>query len=158
MKKIILSFVLVFSFLTVSYAQDYRTGIGLRGGFANGITLKHFVSESSAFEFLFASRWRGVEITALYEIHNRAFHQERLNWYYGIGAHVGFWNGDYTYKYWGERGVDYSVFGIDGILGIEYNFVEAPFNIGIDWKPAYNLVGHSGFWYDGGALSVRYIF
>jgi len=35
---------------------------------------------------------------------------------------------------------------------------EVPFNISIDWKPAYNLWGYSGFWADGGALSIRYIF
>ena len=33
----ILLSVLLFSF---SYAQDYKTGIGLRGGFASGITIK----------------------------------------------------------------------------------------------------------------------
>ena len=158
MKKIILSFVLVFSLVTLSYAQDYRTGIGLRGGFTNGLTVKHFVSDKTAFEFLFASRWRGIEITALYEIHGRAFQTDRLNWYYGIGGHVGFWDGDNTYKYWGDQGNSYTVIGIDGILGIEYNFREVPFNISLDWKPAYNLVGYSGFWADGGAVSIRYIF
>jgi hypothetical protein len=158
MKKIIMIILVVFCLASISYAQDYRTGIGLRGGFANGLTIKHFVSERTAFEFLFASRWRGLEITGLYEIHNIAFHEERLHWYYGIGAHVGFWNGDYTYKYWGDRGTTYTVVGIDAILGIEYNVREAPFNIGLDWKPAFNLVGYSGFWADGGALSIRYIF
>jgi hypothetical protein len=158
MKKIIMSFAVMFCLVAASYAQDYSTGIGLRGGFANGLTIKHFVSERTAFEFLFASRWRGLEITGLYEIHNIAFHEERLHWYYGLGAHVGFWNGDYTNKYWGEPGTSYTVIGIDGILGIEYNFREAPFNIGIDWKPAFNLVGYSGFWADGGAISIRYIF
>lgn len=158
MKIFIVSLLLVFSMFSASYAQDYRTGIGLRGGFANGLTIKHFVSDKNAFEFLFASRWRGLEITGLYEFHNQAFQTNRLNWYYGIGAHVGFWNGDYTNKYWGEPGNNYTVVGLDGILGIEYNFIEAPFNISLDWKPAFNLVGYTGFWGDGGAISVRYIF
>jgi len=48
--------------------------------------------------------------------------------------------------------------GIDFILGLENNFKEIPFNISIDWKPAYNLTGYSGFWADGGAISIRYIF
>jgi hypothetical protein len=54
--------------------------------------------------------------------------------------------------------MNYTVIGIDGILGIEYNFEEVPINIGVDWKPAFNLTGYSGFWGDGGALSIRYIF
>jgi len=158
MKKVLFTCLIVFGLVSVSLAQDYNTGIGLRGGFANGLTLKHFTGEKSAFEFLLASRWRGVEITVLYEIHNQAFNTERLKWYYGIGGHVGFWNGDYTNKYWGDPGTNYTVVGIDGILGLEYSFNEAPLNIGLDWKPAFNFVGYSGFWADGGALSIRFIF
>ncbi|HAX94627.1 MAG TPA: hypothetical protein DCY25_11950, partial [Bacteroidales bacterium] len=74
------------------------------------------------------------------------------------GGHIGFWNGDNTYDRWGDAGTNYTVIGIDGILGIEYNFEEVPINIGLDWKPAFNLTGYSGFWGDGGALSIRYIF
>jgi hypothetical protein len=158
MKKIVITCLIVFCLISVSNAQDYKTGIGFRGGLTNGLTVKHFTSEKSAFEFLLASRWRGFEITGLYEIHNQAFNTERLKWYYGFGAHVGFWNGDYTHGYWGDPGVSYTVIGIDGILGLEYSFKEVPINLGIDWKPALNLVGYSGFWADGGALSIRYIF
>jgi hypothetical protein len=158
MKKILMFCLVLFSLSSIVSAQDYRTGIGLRGGFANGLTIKHFTGEKSALEFLLASRWRGVEITVLYEIHNQAFDAERLKWYYGFGGHVGFWNGDYTNKYWGDPGTQYTVVGIDGILGLEYSFSEVPINIGLDWKPAFNLIGYSGFWADGGALSIRFIF
>jgi hypothetical protein len=158
MKKMIITCLFVFYLISISYAQDYNTGIGLRLGFNQGLTVKHFVGEKSAFEFLLATRWRGFEITGLYEIHNQFFNAERLNWYFGFGGHIGFWNGDYTYKRWGEEGRNYTVIGIDGILGLEYNFVEVPINIGLDWKPAYNISGYSGFWADGGALSIRYIF
>jgi hypothetical protein len=158
MKKIIMSSVFLFCLVAVSQAQDYNTGVGLRGGFESGLTVKHFTNEKTAFEFILASRWRGFEITGLYELHNQAFEVERLKWYVGFGAHVGFWNGDYTYRYWGDQGTNYTVVGIDGILGLEYSFSEAPINIGIDWKPAFNFVGYQGFWADGGALSIRYIF
>lgn len=156
MKKFVTTSLILFCLISFSYAQDYRTGIGLRGGFANGLTIKHFIGSTTAFEGIVASRWKGLELTGLFEFHNQAFHSERLNWYIGFGGHVGFWNGDNTN--WGTRGTDYTVVGIDGILGLEYNFVEIPFNIGIDWKPAFNFVGYSGFWADGGAISVRYIF
>ena len=81
-----------------------------------------------------------------------------MKWYFGVGGHIGFWNGDYTNHYWGEPGTTYTVVGIDGILGLEYSFSEIPINIGLDWKPAFNIVGYSGWWADGGALSIRYIF
>jgi hypothetical protein len=158
MKKIVITCFIVVCMFSVSFAQDYKTGIGLRGGFANGVTIKHFIGAKPAFEIILASRWRGLEITGLYEIHNQAFKTERLNWYFGFGGHVGFWNGDYTHRYWGDPGTNYTVIGIDGILGLEYNFSEIPINIGLDWKPAFNVVGYTGFWADGGALSIRYIF
>ena len=158
MKKLFITCLILFALVSVSLAQDYKTGIGFRGGFANGLTIKHFTSEKSAFEFLLASRWRGFEITGLYEVHYRAFDTERLKWYLGFGGHVGFWDGDYTYKYWGDQGKTYTVVGIDGILGLEYSFSEVPINLSLDWKPAFNFVGYSGFWADGGALSIRYIF
>jgi hypothetical protein len=158
MKKIGLSLLFALCLFFYGNAQDYNTGIGLRGGFASGLTIKHFVTSKAAFEGILASRWRGIEVTGLYEVHGRAFQTERMKWFIGFGAHVGFWNGDYTHKYWGEPGESYTVVGLDGILGLEYSFVEVPFNIGIDWKPAFNFYGYSGFWADGGALSIRYIF
>jgi len=142
--------------VALSSAQDYRTGIGFRGGFSQGLTLKHFVSNKAAIEGLLLTRWSGFGLVGLYEIHNQAFDVDRLRWYYGFGAHIGFWNGDYAS--WGTAGTSYAVFGLDGIIGIEYSFSEAPINLGIDWKPAVNLVGYPGFWADGGALSIRYIF
>jgi len=149
MRRFFLSVVLAFSIVALSCAQDYKTGIGLRAGFSNGITLKHFVSDSRAYEGLLASHWGGIDVTGLYEIHNQAFEVDRLNWYYGFGGHLGSYSGN---------SVSGTVIGIDGILGIEYTFTEAPINIGLDWKPAFNLIGNSAFWPEGGALSVRYVF
>jgi hypothetical protein len=156
MRRIVLTFILALSFAILASAQEYKTGVGLRGGFSNGLTIKHFVSEKAAFESLLSTRWQGFDITGLYEIHNQAFEVHHLNWYFGFGAHIGFWKGNNVP--WGDPNSSYTVIGIDGILGIEYSFSEAPINIGIDWKPAYNLIGYSGFWGDGGALSIRYIF
>jgi hypothetical protein len=156
MKKLIFV-LLVALFLTAkSNAQDYNTGIGLRGGFASGLTIKHFIKPTKAIEGIFDSRWHGFSVTGLYEIHARAFDTNRLNWYYGIGGHIGFW--DTKYKTWGDNTGNYTIIGIDGILGLEYNFEEIPINLSIDWKPSYNLSGYSGFWGDGGAISIRYIF
>ena len=152
MKKIIIVFFIGFCLTTYSAAQDYNTGIGLRGGFSSGLTLKHFIGSNSAVEGILSSRWRGFQITGLYEIHNSFFGAERLNWYFGGGAHIGFWDGDYAY--WGDQDYNYTVVGIDGILGLEYNFREIPFNLSLDWKPAYNFFGYSAFWVDGGTLSI----
>lgn len=104
-------------------------------------------------EGILETQWGGFDITGLYEIHNEAFAVEHLKWYYGFGAHLGSYPAGEAP--WGTAG---AVVGIDGILGLEYSFHEAPINIGIDWKPTFNLIGNQDFRGDGGALSIRYIF
>lgn len=155
MKRIFITLVITFFTLTSIFAQEYKTGIGVRAGNFSGLTIKHFNSHKAAIEGLLTTRWSGFQVALLYEVHNRAFDVDHLNWYYGGGAHLGFYNGSHTY--WGTYGTSYTVAGIDGILGIEYSFDEIPINIGIDWKPALNLIGYSGIWSEG-AFSIRYIF
>ena len=93
MKKRLLVLTIIISAATFSFAQDYTTGIGLRGGFSQGITVKHFISDVSAFEGLLSTKYRGFDVTALYELHRYdVFGKDRLNWYYGAGAHLGLWN------------------------------------------------------------------
>lgn len=156
MKKIVAIYFTVFCFFTISYAQDNFTSLGLRAGFANGITLKHFTAEKLAFEGILTNWKRGHELAGLYEIHNRIFTGKKLHWYIGLGAHLAFWDGDY--ERWGKLGTSYTVIGVDGIVGVEYTFDDIPINIGINWKPAYNVIGYPGYWGDSGAFSVRYIF
>ena len=139
-----------------SSAQDYNTAIGLRGGWHYGLTVKHFVNSTDALEILLVSAWRGFEVTGLYERHATAFGVSRLNWYYGAGAHIGSFRGG---PWFDEDGDDtHTVIGIDGIIGLEYNIGDIPFNISVDWKPELNLVGYSSFWGGDGALSLRYTF
>ena len=156
MKKTLIVSAIVLCFAIVSQAQDYKTGIGLRGGLYNGLTIKHFISEKSALEGLVATRWSGFEVTGLFEIHNPLANVDRLKWFYGIGGHIGFYDSDYTS--WGDPGTSYTVIGADLILGLEYSFSEVPVNLSLDWKPAFNIIGYSKFFGDGGALSIRYIF
>ncbi|WP_053179143.1 hypothetical protein [Sunxiuqinia dokdonensis] len=156
MKK--LFFGLVFGLLVSGglAAQDYNTAIGLRGGFESGLTVKHFIGGEAALEGILSTRWHGFNITGLYEIHNYPFAVEGLCWYYGFGGHLGFWDGYRSSRF--DEDKAYTVVGLDGILGLEYSFVEVPICLSLDWKPALNVIGHSGFWGDGGALSIRYAF
>ncbi|MCU0473931.1 MAG: hypothetical protein MUC93_11315 [Bacteroidales bacterium] len=151
MKKIVLSLVLTIFVLSFANAQDYKTAVGLRGGWGYGLTIKHFLGEKSAVEGLLSSRWSGFEITGLYEIHNPAFEVDRLKWFYGVGGHLG----SYGSSYLGGTGI---MIGVDGILGLDYSFTEFPINISVDWKPSFNIIGYSHFYPDGGAFSIRYTF
>ena len=158
MKKIFM-LITVLTF-TVSFSQaqvqDYNTSIGLRGGWDYGLTIKHFIENDTAFEGIIATKWKGYNITGLFEKHKNVFDLTSLNWYYGLGAHIGFWDGNNVK--WANDKESYKVIGVDGILGLELTIREIPVSISIDWKPAYNLIGYSGFWGDTGAFSVRYTF
>ena len=156
MRKSVIVLSLIIGLSGYAAAQDYNTGIGFRGGLFNGVTVKHFISKKGAIEGLLASRYKGFEITGIYEVHNPFVKTERLKWYYGVGGHLGFYNGDNTS--WNDDPGSYTSLGIDLILGIEYSFSEVPINIGLDWKPEFNLIGYSRFIGDGAALSVRFIF
>jgi hypothetical protein len=152
---LIISVVLMSIISTKAIAQNYDTSLGLRAGFSQGFTIKSFISDKAALEGIFSSRWRGFTVVGLYEIHNQAFDEPGLTWYYGAGAHLSTWNGRNVS--WVNDNDSYLAIGLDGIIGLEYTLADYPFNISLDWKPAFNLIGYSSFVGDAGALSIRYI-
>lgn len=143
---------------TATKAQDYKTAAGVRFGASNGITLKHFIKDDAALEGILAFRYRGFNFTGLYEKHfSSAFKVNRLNWYVGAGGNIGIIDRD-RYRWYDEKDEGTAVLlGIDGIIGIEYNFEEVPLNVSLDWKPMINLTGVY-FWGDEVGLSIRYTF
>lgn len=160
MKKFIYSLIL-FAFLAIgneTLAQGYNTGIGLRAGVGNGLTVKHFLNEKAALEGILHTRWRGLLLTGLYEVHNDIREVKGLRWFYGGGAHIGTWNANRGNQPWGDQSRSYTVIGLDGILGLDYKFQDAPINLSLDYKPAFNLTGYTGFWGDEVALSIRFTF
>lgn len=94
MKKFFITILLTFFAFLSTNAHDYKTGIGLQGGFAQGVTLKHFVSEKSALEGIIANHWEEFEVKGLYEIHRRALQVDRLNGHADFGSQVIFWDGN----------------------------------------------------------------
>jgi hypothetical protein len=155
MRRSILIIVLAIGFAITVSAQEYKTGLGIRAGNSLGFNIKHFQSKKVALEGILSTRWEGFDITGLYEVHGQAFDVEHLTWYYGGGLHIGFYKG--SDAYWGEPGTQYTVFGMDGILGMEYTFQEIPICLGLDWKPELNFTGYTGIWSEF-AFSVRYVF
>lgn len=146
-------------FTGVASAQHYGTALGARVGFFNGITVKHFIGGSNAIEGIGAFRWGGFALTGLYEWQKPFESVPGLDYFLGVGGHIGVWDNDRYYRYNHDRRAgNFTILGVDFIAGLEYTFREVPFNIGIDWKPAFNLVGDSHWWGDGAAISIRYVF
>jgi hypothetical protein len=154
MKKVIfLALVITFCSITLQ-AQEYRTAIGIRGGFYSGLTLKRFITDTNAFEAVVAAHYRGVLVAGMYQIHRQAFDAPGLYWYYGGGAFAGFYNR--ADNPWFDSGTgNFTTLGILGVFGLEYKIDEIPITIGIDITPAFNLFGNLNFWY-GSGLTLRY--
>jgi hypothetical protein len=98
----------------------------------------------------------GIILQGFTRYTGKAWDINRLNWFYGVGGHVGSYHGEEHRRYDNEE--QYWLFGIDGIIGMEYNFSEIPFNISLDWKPAIDVSGGFYPWGDEVAFSLRYIF
>jgi hypothetical protein len=156
MKKSVLILLFAAGISMAGFSQDYKTALGLRAGLPYGVTLKHFINKSNALEGILASRWSGLVITGLYENESWIGNYPALNWYWGFGAHAGFWdqgsNPNVNASFVGV------VIGVDAILGIEYTFDELPINLSLDLLPSLNVIGSTGWGGINGALSIRYVF
>jgi len=156
--KTLLLTAFLFALITTAGAQNYATAAGLRLGAFSGFTVKHFVSGTNSLEGIATFRWGGFALTGLYEWQKPIKGARNLDYFLGLGGHIGFWNNDSYYWYEDERNGSFAVIGVDFIAGLEYTFSDVPFNIGLDWKPAFNLIGDTHWWGDGAALSIRYTF
>ncbi len=158
MKKIILilGFIAVLSIPKVN-ATEYRTAFGVRGGFYSGLTLKHFMSGMDALEIVAATHHRGILLAGMYQRHAQAFDVPGLNWYFGGGGHLGFYDRRYSPWFGSHQTGNLSTLGVIGVVGIEYKIEEIPVTVGVDVTPAFNLIGHTGFWINSG-LVLRYTF
>lgn len=158
MKKTILIATVVFmAAVGTTKAQSYRTALGLRLGDPTGITLQHYMSGNSALEGIlgFGPYW--FTLTGLYEYHKPIASAPGLGWFIGFGAHIG--SIGHRYYYDGDKYYDNGfLFGLDGILGLDYTFAQAPINLSLDWKPAIELSPFAGFVPGEFGFSVRYTF
>ncbi len=156
MKRIFLLTVLVAMLTVTSAGQDYKTSLGLRAGLPYGLTVKHFLNKKNAVEGILASSYGGFVITGLYENEHWTGEYPGLNWFWGVGAHAGFWdagrNPNVNETYVG------SIVGADAIVGLEYTFDEIPLNLSLDLLPTFNLIGYTGWGGINGGLSIRYVF
>ncbi len=150
-------FVLIIALLTAGISvqsQKYTNSVGVRGTYAVGITGKHFFKGSCAIEGIVTFGYGGFNLTGLYEMHAPAFDVNRLYWYYGGGAHIG-QAGPAGHPFLDQE-EGKLLFGIDGIVGLEYDIEEIPLTISLDWKPVISFTGYGGgFW---GGFSFRYTF
>lgn len=162
MKKLMVIIPLLILFLIQLKAQDYTTAVGGRLGSPLSASIKHFITDNHALEAFVGTRgysyYRWTNISAAYQVHNALNSgdlPDELRWYYGFGGSVFFWSWDegfYRDRY------SSSTFGIQGYIGLDYEFENIPLNITLDWVPTFFLNGFgSGFGAGYGSVGVRYI-
>jgi hypothetical protein len=160
---IIFSFILA-SFLLISNksnAQDYKTAVGLKfGGYENGFSVKYFTMNNVALEGILGFRDHGAVVTGLYEIHQEAFGLPELKFYYGAGAHIGAVGSGVYQRFNGDNETyndAHILFGIDGVLGLEYIIPKSPIGISLDLNPRAELA--TGPFFDlAPGLGIKYTF
>lgn len=151
MKKIALLFSMLFilAFAQKAMAQDYKSAIGLRLGYPFGVTYKTFLNEKGALDLFVGTRYSGFTVGGMYQVHSPISDVAGLQWYWGVGALASF------YSYYDNEN-DTSI-GVNGAVGLDYKFADAPFNLSLDIMPAFMFGGY----YDGfeiwGGLSARYV-
>lgn len=160
MKKI-LFIVCIIIITTTVHAQkmamgsSYKTAIGVKV-YPGAISAKTFIKDDVALEGLLYFWNYGTRITGLYEIHGNINGVDGLKYYLGPGAHLGFWNNSWKDHYPGRS--DGVMFGVDGVIGLDYKITGAPINVSLDWQPSFNFVGYNYFEGGWGGLGVRYAF
>lgn len=158
MKKLLITLITGFALLTVSAdtakAQDYNNAIGGRFGSANGVSFKTALKKGAMLELIGNVRSNRntsyFNLTGLYEVYKPINGAQGLNFYYGGGATIG------SYK---VKGFDGEVYlSANGVLGLDYKFNDLPFNISLDWVPAFQIKPDTGFWGGDLGLGLRFTF
>lgn len=138
-------------------AQNYQTGIGARfGGLASGLTVKQFVSNTSAPDGIPGIGHKTLAVTGSCEMPVPVDESRLCKFYYGAYRHLGFFQNGGNCFYNDHRQYTISTFaGVDGIVGMEYTFKDSPVDIGPDFKPFIDFFNGSTVYFDGG-ISMRY--
>lgn len=161
MKKLtllILSLFFMMTCIATMDAQVYKSAIGARLGYPLSASYKTFMNENGAIEvyagFRGYSLYSWVSVSGAYQYHKPFPDVEGLQWYFGGGASVYFWN--YKSGFIGEQ--SNTGIGLQGYLGLDYKIKDVPLSLTIDWIPTVFVSGYlSGFGGGYGGLGVRYV-
>lgn len=154
MKKVIIVLVAV---LMGTMASAQIQDLGVRGAFGSG-----YGAELSAMWGMGGNRletdlgwtgddhWSYINLNCVYQWTWDL--GSDFGWFAGVGANVGLYSSDGAAGYNNGLGL-----GVLGQIGLEFNPSAIPFQFTLDFRPQWDIIGHSGFGY-GGALGIRYRF
>jgi hypothetical protein len=120
--------------------SSYTTAIGAKGYFAGGsiggISVKHFLTKTTAIEgnLIFGNNLTVVE--GLYAWHGAVNGAKGLQWYVGPGAWLG------STKRQGDSEL---YFAAKGTVGLDYKFTGAPISVALDVNPHLRFTQNTDF-------------
>ena len=144
MKKALIILGSLFTFYNVS-AQEI--GIRFGSGIGNNVAIDGIlaIGEYNRVHADLTFSGQGIGAAALWNFTFEPINDfPDLHWYMGAGpfAVIG----------------DNFDLGVAGEIGIEYQFLDIPLIIGLDWRPALEVIDHTSFSASGFGLNVRYQF
>ena len=151
MKQLIISFVLLICFSTISLSQSNKAGLGIIVGEPTGVTFKYWLDKTSAIDA--AAAWSftnpgAFHIHADYLLHSFNLFTVsgggRVPLYYGIGVRIKFVS-------------DNTRLGIRIPVGLEYIFPDRKFDLFLEVVPLLDIAPKTDFTLNA-ALGARYFF
>lgn len=149
----------------LSFSQDFNQAIGIRGGLSSGFEYRIYTDDAHSYKFLLSTRDNGIQVHAFKEFHQWDMFSftEQLVFFYGAGIHAGYKNWDEIHyqnnaSWYNSRTA--LIAGLDGLVGLEYVFYEAPVSIGFEVKPYFDILGREFFDIElfDFAFTVKYLF
>jgi len=155
-KLLVVMMVLAVAVAAFAQEKDTRMDAGIRLGVRYGVSGRMFMGDN-AIQALITMRNSGVILTGMYQWHKplEIGEIENLSWYFGGGAHVGY----YSLGDWVARN-DLAL-GIDAVAGVEYDLetlISFPLKVSLEYKPSFDILGGWAGSFADFALSAHYAF
>jgi hypothetical protein len=132
-----------------AFAQRSGVGAGIIAGEPTGITLKNWLSKTTAFDVAVAWSFDGPDDFHLhgdYLLHNFSVFKPRkglMPLYFGLGGRIKF--------------SDKTRVGLRGVIGVDYLFQSAPVDIFLEVAPIFDFTPDTDFSFNA-AIGFRYFF
>ena len=163
--KTIQKLVFALALLTSSYsfAQPYKSAIGVRVGYPAWINFdfKQNLGPHWAIELAAGASYRfaGLDVAGMY--HFNIPKVDGLRWYLGFSADIGAYYRPVYYNYHGDPYHNYGSFSLGASIfgGIEYTFPKIPLNLAFDIGPRLPVLPFGVYpEYARVGIAVRYTF
>ncbi len=150
----------VFAFIIVGYVSTTAQEIGVRfGDVSAGNVAIDGIFSTGEFNRLHAdlSFGDGVAADLLWDFFYRPLPDEAFNWYMGVGPYLSILGENTTDEYGDLDSETNFNLGAAFEIGLEYHFKKIPLAIGLDYRPALEILDTTTLHWGGFGLNVRYV-